>query len=239
MDTKLMQQEKLLKKLQLQAEPYGLVLRGGFTVIAEDQVPSLSPLRPTVSLVLFGNAGSSIWPAFSRSPEYLDGKLDPLDRWSRRIGESMAKQFDGLALYPFDGPPFHSFLTWAEKGEPTTTSPLLIKIHPKYGLWHAYRFALALAEPLYNLAPPKITVAPCDNCITQPCLQECPVGAFTDHRYLSDRCVRYLIEEADSECLYRGCLARLACPEGQSFRYRPEHARFHMRAFVESQQRKK
>ena len=34
-------------------------------------------------LVLVGNIGSSYWPLFSQSTEYLDGAADPLDRWSR------------------------------------------------------------------------------------------------------------------------------------------------------------
>ncbi len=147
MDAEYLRQQRVLKQLRHQAEQQGLILRGGFSVAPEDQMPTLPSQRPAASLILFGNAGSSIWSTFCHSPEYRDGDPDPLDRWSMRIGEAMAEQFNGLALYPFDGPPFLPFLTWANKGEPTATSPLLIKIHPRYGLWHAYRFALALAEP--------------------------------------------------------------------------------------------
>ena len=35
-------------------------------------------------------------------------------------------------------------------------------------------------------------------------------------------------------CMDVGCLARLACPIGTAWRYQPEHARFHMHAFLKA-----
>jgi hypothetical protein len=100
------------------------------------------------TLVLLGNVGSSLWPAFSISPEYRDGRENPLDRWSRRVGHDLAARFDGQALFPFGGPPYQPFLRWAARAETVHGSTLGMLIHPRYGLWHAHRFALALPESL-------------------------------------------------------------------------------------------
>ena len=54
--------------LDTEAGRYGLVIRGGFAVESDDSVPEVSPGLPAQSLVLFGNAGSSIWPTFSEAP---------------------------------------------------------------------------------------------------------------------------------------------------------------------------
>lgn len=224
-----------LKQLQQLATAHGLILRGAFQVTAEDEVPNLSSGAISRTLVLFGNAGSSIWPPFSHSPEYLDGLPDPLDRWSSRIAESMARQFNCLALYPFGGPPYHPFSRWAQKAEPVTPSPLLMQIHPTYGLWHAYRFALALAEPVKQLTTQTNIKSPCSQCREKPCLQGCPVAAFGDGHYHSERCIEYLEQHPEGACMNGGCLARVACPEGSTFRYQPAHAQFHMRAFICSQ----
>ena len=74
------------------ASIYGLVLRGGFPPTAGDGVPDIQPGQPPLSLALFGNAGSSIWEAFAASPEFEDKLPDPLDRWSKRVGDAWAIQ---------------------------------------------------------------------------------------------------------------------------------------------------
>jgi hypothetical protein len=91
-----------------------------------------------------GVIGSNFWPYFKASVFYNDGLPDPLDRWSRAIAESLAERFGGVALFPFHGPPHHPFQRWADRAEATRPSRMLLRIHPDYGLWHAYRFALAL-----------------------------------------------------------------------------------------------
>ena len=65
--------------LRSEASRYGLVVRGSFTPAEEDGVPPLGDGRRARSLVLLGNVGSSIWPAFSESPEYRDGVPDPAE----------------------------------------------------------------------------------------------------------------------------------------------------------------
>lgn len=221
-----------LSAIRREAERHGLIVRGLFAPDAEDQVPALANGRAAGSLVLLGNVGSSLWSAFSAAPEYRDGSANPLDRWSQRIGEEMAAYFDGRALFPFGGPPYRPFLRWAIKAEAVTPSTLGILIHPAYGLWHAYRFALALAADPDPQSEAAEYQSPCLTCAAKPCLSACPVEAFTGSEYQVDRCVDYLAGDVASRCNRQGCGSRLACPVGEAHRYRPVQARFHMQAFV-------
>jgi hypothetical protein len=173
-----------------------------------------------------------------------DGLPHPLDRWSRQIGDALAQQFDGAALYPFDGPPllphYHPFQQWASRSEALFPSPLMLRIHPQHGLWHAYRFALAF--PTVD-ADDRTTLSqhtdgnfqdqnPCLTCIEQPCLHACPVQAYDGQQFAVERCRAHVRQDAQQQCLSSGCLARNACPVAPHVRYAPAQARFHMQAFL-------
>jgi hypothetical protein len=220
----------LLQILREEAARHGLALRGTFAPRAEDAVPPLAEGVPARALVLLGNVGSSLWPAFSASPEFTDGRADPLDRWSRRIGEEMAGRCSGRALFPFGGPPHHPFQRWALRAGVLFKSPVGILVDLQHGLWHAFRFAVALREQVEETASP--AASPCLTCSKRPCLNACPVGAFVDGEYRHRQCVDHLVANPDAPCWRSGCLARQACPVGQTYRYRPEQANFHMSAFV-------
>ena len=185
-------------------------------------------------IVLVGNAGSSVWSAFANSQEYNDGQPHPLDRWSRRIGSSVAAELSAVAVFPFDGPPYPPVLDWAGRTGQAFPSPVSMFIHKKYGLWHAYRFALLLHAPLANFPPVLHDSNPCLSCVSRPCLSACPVGAFSENMYRVDDCVAYLARDKHSECRQLGCNARRACPMATEFHYRGEQARFHMDAFLAS-----
>ena len=182
---------------------------------------------------MVGVVGSSFWPHFKASTFYNDGQPDPLDRWSRAIGEELAADLGGLALFPFDGPPYWPFQRWADRSEATQPSRMLLRIHPDHGLWHAYRFALALPLAATQPAAPRQPLLPdlCASCSGQPCLRACPVGAYTGEAFLLDACANHLHSGQGADCLQSGCLARRACPVGVGLRYTPEHAAFHMQAF--------
>jgi len=109
-----------------------------------------------------------------------DGFPDPLNRWSKRAIDSI-RRLDAAALYPFGGPPWHDFRRWALKAEAVYRSPLGLLIHPKWGLWHSYRGALALRQR-FKLAPRESAANPCDVCRDRPCLSACPVSAFAPER---------------------------------------------------------
>ena len=209
-------------------EKTGLRVRGHFHLQAEDAVPSMPDGSAAQSLVLLGNIGGSLWPAFSASPEYHDGKADPLDRWSKRIVDRLAHELDGAAAYPFSGPSYHPFQQWAQKGDSVKPSPIGLLIHPDYGLWHAYRGALLLGEQLID-PPERIEFNhPCDSCVERPCLNTCPVSAFSVGHYDAPACGQYLTGPRGQVCTTIGCAARNACPIGVEYRYEKEQIGFHM-----------
>jgi len=122
-----------------------LVPRGAFLLSDEDRRGVLADVR---AIVLAGMAGRDGWSAFAASPEAADGADHPLDRWSRRVIDALARDLGALALFPFGGPPFWPFQQWARRSEPVHPSPIGLLIHPRYGLWHSYRGALGFREAL-------------------------------------------------------------------------------------------
>lgn len=219
--------------------PHGLQLRGHWVPTATDSLPLLPGDRTAAVVWMVGVAGSGFWPHFAASPFYQDGQPDPLDRWSAHIAHALAAQHGGRALFPFEGPPYWPFQQWADRSEPTTPSPLMLRMHPEYGLWHAYRFALALPTLAQQDTPEpparhsNMATDLCARCSGQPCLQACPVDAFTGQAYRLEACATHLHATAGGDCMQQGCLARRACPQGVAFRYTPAHAAFHMQAFTQ------
>lgn len=212
---------------------HGLRLRGSFTPQTEDNLPTL-PQGGAVQVFLVGVAGSEVWPHFKASAQFQDGAPHPLDRWSRAIAEQLAQAWQGLALFPFEGPPYYPFQRWADRCEPTHSSRMMLRMHPEYGLWHAYRFALLLpaghGADMASL-PLHAAVDLCRQCDGQPCLQACPVSAYTGESFAVDACRSHLGTAQGTPCMQGGCLARKACPQGQGYVYETEHAAFHMQAF--------
>lgn len=222
---------------------HGLQLRGGWIPSPQDRLPPLPGGAGAAVVWMVGQVGSACWEAFARSPFCADGRPDPMDRWSRSIGDALAQAHGGVAIYPSDGPPYAPFQQWAQRAEPQLQpSPLLLQIHPRWGLWHAWRFALALPElaPHDAQAPEPVAGAQapaasaiCATCDGQPCLQACPVDAFGPGGYAVQACAAHLHQPQGADCMRRGCLARRACPVAQELQYIPDHAAFHMQAFAE------
>lgn len=206
----------------------GLTPRGAFHPRAEDGVPALASGADAATLVLLGNAGSVPWRAFAAARR---DEPDPLDRWSRRVTDALAEALGAAPLYPFGGPPHHPFQRWARRAEAVYPSPIGALIHPDYGLWHAYRGALAFAERLALPAPDR-RPSPCEICADRPCLATCPVGAFSVQGYDVPACASHIASPAGGDCMALGCRARRACPVGRSYTYSPEQNRFHMEAFL-------
>jgi len=224
------------KWLEAALARHGLRLRGGWIPRPDDDLPVLA--GGSVAVVwMVGQVGSECWPAFAGSRFAADGRPESLDRWSQDIGDGLARECGGSAIYPSDGPPYAPFQQWARRAEPLGTSPLMLQIHPQYGLWHAYRFALALpvldAEDANRITRQQGVPATdlCLSCADQPCLSGCPVQAFAPGTYRVDQCAGHLQGDAGQDCMQAGCLARRACPVGLAFQYAPAHAAFHMRAF--------
>lgn len=215
-----------ISEIQDLLRPHGLVVLGVVDPSDSDQ---------DSSLLLAGNTGSDMWSVFVESAEFADADPDPLDRWSRRVGETVAVKLGAEVLFPFEGPPYPPFLKWAQQTGRAFPSPLSMFIHRDHGLWHAYRFALRLRiTPARGPVYPA-DASPCLSCIAQPCLDACPVEAFSTGAYRVDDCLAYLAESANSVCRKTGCRARRACPVAVENQYRSEHAQYHMEAFVHSE----
>ena len=226
-------------------KPHGLQV---LSTLQDSQLDDVDGLDKTVpvrqlprQLILVGNVGSAMWEIFQKADEYRDSLPHPLDRWSRRVGEEIAGRLGGLAVFPWEGPPYPPFQAWAKKSGESFTSPLSLSIHPEFGLWHAYRFALVFSTPLSGSGifadVSRLTKlhSPCLDCVHQPCLSTCPVDAFDGVNYRVDECVRFLLQKAGADCRENACVARRACPVGKDFMYQPAHASFHMEAFVNVQ----
>ena len=216
--------------LQDRLRDYGLFVRG-VTRLSSAEIETWGFAQDKPWLALVGNIGSSYWPVFNQAPEFHDAGPDPLDRWSERVAGTLADDFSLHPVYPFSGPPYSPFQQWAQRAEALEQSPIGVMMHPQFGLWHSYRFALLGADfsPEETRQP---AASPCLSCDDQPCLQRCPVDAFDATGYAVERCAAYLQQNPLAECHRQGCLARYACPVAPELRYAAEQGQFHLRAFL-------
>ena len=221
---------------------HGIQYFGVFTIEAADIPADTDADLAGAPALLFGNAGPAMWEHFAASSEYCDGEPDPMNRWTRRVVETAADAASGqdaTALFPF-GAPVWPFQRWARRAMGVDASPLGMLIHPEYGLWFALRCAIVVpglsdeVEKVIQL--PENMIHPCDACTGKPCLNSCPVDAFSDSGFEAQRCRSYLANERPStgcpDCMKHGCAARNACPVGVAWRYPREQVRFHMNAFA-------
>lgn len=221
-----------MAKINAELDRVGLISRGGFFPNDDDQVQKMATGKAAKTVVLAGNAGPAMWTVFKRARAHAGHQL-ALDTWTTEVLTQMAQVLGAQVLFPFGGPPFQPFQRWARRAEPVHPSPIGPLIHPRYGLWHAYRGAFLFGEEL-DLPSTQWTASPCDSCADRPCLTTCPVGALGLDGYDVLACRGHLLGEPGNSCLAGGCLARHACPVGRDFRYGLEQAGFHMRAFSNS-----
>jgi hypothetical protein len=178
-----------------------------------------------MTITLIGPDEPAFWPIFTTSPEYQDGQHDPMDRWSARVIGDLAAKLGAEPLFPFGGPPYAPFFTWAKQTGRFWASPIGFLVHDETGLFTSFRGALRWQKPA-NLGT---TSHPCLTC-TKPCATACPVSAF-DNGYDVAACKAHVASDAGTTCRTAGCLARRACPVGQGTRL-PAQAAFHMEAFL-------
>ncbi len=181
------------------------------------------------SLVLIGNAGPAM---FDRFASERDPAHDLMDQWTREVLAPLADELGARAQFPFDMP-HPPFLTWARAAGAGHTSPLGMNIHPKFGLWHAYRAGFTFDDEI-RLPPDTDSKSPCDNCLDKPCLATCPVGAFSPQGYDVAVCAAHLSAAAGEHCRTGGCMARNSCPVAPEYFYSPGQTRFHMVAFMKA-----
>jgi hypothetical protein len=223
----------LIAEIEGLLQPLGLILRGGFMLDPVTDADLLRHYPEARQLILIGNAGSAMWPEIARYSQAHPDDIHALDHWTTETLTSVAGRLGVTSLFPFGGPPWWPFQRWAQRSESVYPSPLAILIHPEFGLWHAYRAAFLLPDPV-DLPEAIHQPSPCDSCADRPCLNTCPVGAFTTSGYDVELCASYVNDAAGGVCRSQGCLARLACPVGVTWQYESDHAAFHMAAFRRS-----
>jgi epoxyqueuosine reductase len=190
--------------------PHHLTILGGFHATPDDALP-----KGTQTLLMIG-PGEGFWPHVTAQPEW-DGAQDPIDRWSRRVIGTIACDLGAKALFPFGGPPYHPFYTWAVR----------LLVHEAQGLMVSFRGALALKEKTEVPGPATL---PCNTCAA-PCLTACPAAALTGAGYDVPGCHRYLDTAPGVMCMSQGCAVRRACPLSQSHARMPEQSAYHMGQF--------
>lgn len=201
-----------------------LSLLGGFECAeAEPAIPA------GTAMVLLVGPGPGFWPHLTAQPEWSDGLPDPLDRWSRRAVGRIACSLGAKALFPFDGPPWHPFQSWALRTGRLWKSPVRLLVHDGQGLWVSFRGALALKERI--ALPPPPTASPCAACPGQPCRTACPAGALVPEGYDTARCHAFLDTTAGVGCMQQGCAVRRACPLSQVYDRMPAQSAYHMARF--------
>ena len=211
-----------LAAITAQAAARHLVVLGGFACEDDPGLP-----QGTRTLLLLGPQEPGFWPHLTESPEWQDGAVDPVDRWSRRVIGRLACDLRAKALFPFGGPPWHPFHRWATRTGRVWDSPVRLLVHADQGLMVSFRGALALTETLDLPAP---APRPCDAC-AKPCLTACPVGALTEAGYDLPACHAFLDTPPGQDCMNSGCAVRRACPLSQSHARLPEQSAYHMRQF--------
>jgi hypothetical protein len=152
---------------------------------------------------------------------------EPLDTWSREIIGGIAIRFAARAVFPFDRP-WLPFQQWAMRAEGLKPSPLGILMHPRFGLWHAYRGAL-LFDVEIPIQQPANPIHLCDLCAGKDCMKSCPAEAVSSADFDATTCASWLRSGAGERCRSGGCLARAACPH-DAYRYGDAQAGFHMAA---------
>ena len=201
-----------------------LEILGGLHPKEDDKAPASCK-----TLILLG-PGENFWNTINASQEWRDGHSDPIDRWSTRIITNLATRCGASAAFPFGGPPYEPFYTWAMRTGRIWSSPVKLAVHERLGLFVSFRGALLFEHALSLPLPP--SESPCEAC-PKPCLTACPVEALTQDGYKVDTCHSFLDTIEGQTCMSKGCQVRLSCPLGQELR-KPEQSAYHMRLFHKS-----
>lgn len=209
-------------KVEALAQAHKLAILGGHHPENDDHLPAWCE-----TLLLFGPT-ADFWQHFIKSPEWLDKAPDPVDRWSQRVLSDIAESLNGDALFPFGGPPFKPFFTWALKSGQAWQSPVNLLVHSHAGLMVSYRGAIALRQRLDLPAP---AAKPCDHC-QKPCLTACAPRALTHSGYDVDACKTHVTSESGIENKSLGCNVRRTCPVSQSYARMEAQSAYHMRIFL-------
>jgi len=196
------------------------------------QVPGLSGEAAAFPrLLLLGSTGSALWDQLEL--EAPAAREHPVDEHCSETIERFCQDFLGdvrhRVLWPADSPSPLPLTELARSAGWSYRSPLGIGIHPRHGLWLAYRGAVLLDCEIPERREPE-SAHPCESCDDKPCLEACPPGAVGGPAGLDLSACWSERSRPEVPCA-SVCLARGACPAGQSSRY-PELQRQHHHRFA-------
>ena len=230
-----MEEHSRYLQIEQRAEALGLCVMGA--VVGQDRTAGTPHNHGAISqslkgpLVLLGT-GPSFWRNLQASPESADKAPHPIDRWSSRVLAALATELGARPRFPFGGPPYEPFITWAQKSGRFFTSPSQMMVHDQHGMMISLRGALEFEDD-FSIPTPPLAASPCDNCADRPCLSACPVSALPEGGpYDVAGCGTHLAQPAGQPCLSGGCLARRACPLSAGAQRDPAQNAHHMQAFV-------
>lgn len=187
--------------------------------------------RDYPSLILIGHSGNVLW---QRMKERGVQEPDPVDTFSLFCIKQLINIYmDGcphIVLYPGKIPiplqQLGALAGWHHR------SPLGVGVNELYGPWFGYRAALLAKAKL----PVDVSVpgkSPCDQCVHKPCINNCPAKALSPADSPDvNVCIDYRLHNS-SPCELQ-CLARLACPVGQNYRYNDEQLHYFYRRSLAS-----
>ena len=208
--------------LESDIQSAGLIILGKLKVTKNDPVP-----KEAKTILMLGPDEPIFWKIFKESKEFKEKEANPLDRWSKRIIDNIARQNDCTALYPFGRKPYNPFFSWALRSGTVWSSPVHLAVHKDRGLFVSFRGALAINQKTeINHDYEK----PCTSC-SAPCLSACPVDAFTDAGHDVVKCKNHITNLDSCNCKSLGCNTRRACPVGSNLRL-SEQSAFHMESFL-------
>jgi hypothetical protein len=115
--------------------------------------------------ILLGPREPGFWDHVSVHPAFTGD--EPLDNWSDATITGLADQLSATPLFPFGGPPYNAFISWALKSGETWQSPVGLLVHKDAGLLVSYRGALRFG---HHIDLPIPVTSPCDTCADKPCL---------------------------------------------------------------------
>ena len=185
-------------------------------------------------LLLLAHGGRQLWQMVTTT---ADRSSDPIDDFSRQRVQYVIDHYlqspAHIWLYPGD-----LLLPLQQLGAAVgwqQTSPLGLGIHPHYGLWFAYRAALLVDAELPVTEFAQASHSVCEQCGEKPCITTCPAAAVSENQaFALTACADYRLSES-SPCADR-CLARLACPVGEQYRYSDEQLQYHYQRSLASLQ---
>lgn len=212
-----------LSEIDALAGASALFAAGAFHPGPEDGLP-----EGTGTLILLAPREPGFWSHVTAQPEWADGAPDPLDRWSRRVIGHLACDLGGKAHFPFTGPPWKPFYSWALKSGRAWPSPVQLLVHDRMGLFASYRGAIALPK---RLDLPPIGRMPCESCADTPCLSACPAAALGEAGYDVPACHGFLATSRGQDCMTNGCAVRRACPVSRAYGRLAEQSAYHMGLF--------